>query len=146
MRFVRKTLQLIIAFALFLPLCLAQLEPPPSPQAPPSADWSNWLGPSGSGRIRARLRDESTFAAQHSAAVEVEVQNVYLSSVNLISRAGIVRGLLQYHVDNCPTVVTTDTRLRFDQLASGKHTITVAVIDFNSRLMTPQVILHAKIP
>jgi len=142
--FLRMVLGIIAAISM---QCMAQLAPPPAPEAPPAANWSNWLGPAGSGRIRARLRDQSAYAAQHSAAVEVEVQNIFLTSVEGgTTTSAVPRGLLQYQVDDCPTVVTTDTRLRFDHLAAGKHAITVSVIGLDNRQITPQVKLQVDIP
>lgn len=82
----------------------------------------------------------------HSAAVEVEVQNIFLSSVEVPAAATIHRGVLRYQLDGCAPVTTTDTRLRFDQLSSGDHTITVAILGLDNRLLTPDATLRLKVP
>lgn len=137
---------IFLAFLLLPSIGRAQLEPPPTPEPPPAADWSAWQGAAGSAQIRARLRDRTQYAAQHSAAVEVEVQNVWLTSPAPVSSNGIVQGVLRYQLDSCPPAVTTGTHLRFEQLSRGSHTITVAALGINNRLLTPYVTMHVKIP
>jgi hypothetical protein len=56
------------------------------------------------------------------------------------------RGMLRYQLDQYPCVVAIATNLRFDQVPSGQHTVTVAVIGFDNRLITPEAKLRVKIP
>jgi|SRR5579864_2735160 len=100
-------------------LCVAQLAPAPVPVPPPAPDWTDWSGPAGSVRIRARVRQDPP-PSSHSAAVEVEVEHVFLTDSTL---AGTDRGMLRYQLDQCPSVVTVATTLRFDRLPSGDHKI-----------------------
>ena len=127
-------------------VCIAQIEPPPKPEVPPAADWTSWQGTHDSVQIRARLRDVSQYSARHTAVVEVEVQNIWLNPPVQGSPGGARQGILRYQLDRCPPVVTTDTRLRFDQLSPGQHTISIGVIGLDNRLLTPFAILHVKIP
>ncbi|HKV81421.1 MAG TPA: hypothetical protein VJP02_24955 [Candidatus Sulfotelmatobacter sp.] len=103
------------------------------------ADWTDWLGAEGHAMIRARLRDKAENAGKHTAAVEVEVQNIWLHYPDEVVEPGIQVGALQYRIDDCPTIVTTETRLRFEELGSGDHTITVGVLGGDNRLVTPRV-------
>jgi hypothetical protein len=105
----------------------------------PGADWSDWLGAQGYARIRARLRDKAQNARMHSASVEVEVQNVWLHYPDEAAEPDIQVGVLQYRIDHCPAIVTTETRLRFQELPSGHHTITVGLLGMDNRLVTPRV-------
>lgn len=135
-----------LAFLLLPSIGRAQLEPPPTPEAPTAADWTAWQGTRGSAQIRARLRDKAQYAAQHIAAVEVEVQNVWLTLPAPVSSAGVVQAILRYQLDHCPPAVTTGTGLRFDQLSRGSHTITVVALGIDNRLLTPYATMHVKIP
>ena len=137
---------ILAVLVVFSRICTAQLAPPPAPEVPPAADWTDWLGNPGSARLRARLRDVSQYAAQHTAAVEAEVENIWLNPPAAASSSGIQQGVLRYQLDHCPPVVTTDTRLRFEQLSAGVHTITVAVLGFDNRLVTPYARLRLKVP
>lgn len=139
-------LPMLALLLLLVPALAMQLAPPPIPEVPPAPDWTEWLGNVGSPRMRARLRDVSEYAAQHAAAVEVEVQNIWLHSPIPASTSGVQQGVLRYQSDDCPPVITTDTRLRFGQLSSGKHTIKVTVLGFNDRQVTPSANLQLKVP
>lgn len=137
---------IFLAVLLLASMGRAQIEPPPTPEAPTAADWSPWQGAPGAAQIRARLRDKAQYAAQHIVAVEVEVQNVWLTLPGPVSSAGIVRGILRYQLDDCPPAVTTETRLRFEQLSPGRHTITVVALGIDNRLLTPYATMQVKIP
>lgn len=141
-----KSAIFLISLLLLSSFSFAQLEPAAAPEVPPTADWTLWQGQPDSVQIRARLRDEASYAAQHTAAVEVEVQRIWLSPPVPVPRGGVQQGILQYHLDRCPPVVTTDTRLRFEQLSPGDHTITIAVLGLDHRQLTPFATLHVKIP
>jgi hypothetical protein len=109
-------------------------------------EWSEWRGDSGGVRIRAGLRDHVQNAAKHTAAVEVEVQNVWLNYPNAFVQPGIRVGVLEYEVDECPKIITTETRLRFRDLAPGSHTITISLLGLDDQLLTPQVKLNLSVP
>jgi hypothetical protein len=113
--------------------------------APPVANWTDWLGSQGGPRLRARLRDEAQLADAHEAAVEVEVENIWLRSAP-VSDSGIAQGVLQYQLDQCAPVTTADTRLRFGQLSPGTHTIAVGVLNASNHLITPKAQLPVHIP
>lgn len=141
-----KSALFVISLFLFSTSCIAQLEPAPAPEVPPTADWTLWQGQPDSVQLRARLRDEALYAAQHTAAVEVEVQKIWLTRPVPVPQGGVQQGILRYQLDQCPPAVTTDTRLRFEQLSPGSHTITVVVLGLDHRLLTPFATLHVKIP
>jgi hypothetical protein len=109
-------------------------------------DWTIWLGPSGGPRLRARLTDKSQNAAQHVAVVEVEAANVFLHESNLVTENGIQVGLLRYRIDHDPAVLTTQTHLIFQEIPSGPHTISVALIAPDHRLLAPEAKLELTIP
>lgn len=141
-----KSAMFVISLLLLSWSCIAQIEPAPAPEFPPTADWTSWQGEPESVQLRARLRDEALYAAQHTAAVEVEVQKIWLSPPVPVPQGGVQQGILRYQLDRCPPVVTTDTRLRFEQLSPGRHTITVVVLGLDERMLTPFATLHIKIP
>lgn len=110
-------------------------------------NWSMWQGSEGGVQVRARLRDKEQNARQHLAAVEVEVQNVWLHYPAPVPQDGIQVAVLEYRLDSCPPVLTTDTRLRFDQLAPGVHRVRVALLGANdSSPISPVVTLEVNIP
>ena len=109
-------------------------------------DWTDWQGPNGGARIRAGLRDRAENAQKHIAAVEIEVQNVWLNYPNAFAQPGVRVGVLQYQVDQCPKVLTTDTRLQFQDLAAGNHIITVNLLDMNNQLLAPQAKMTLVVP
>jgi hypothetical protein len=109
-------------------------------------DWTVWLGPSGAPRLRARLTDKTQNAAQHAAIVEVEVANVFLHESNLLTENGIQVGVLRYVIDHYPAVLTTQTHLIFQEIPSGPHTISVALIAPDNRLLAPEARLELTIP
>jgi len=146
MRLASASYRFIPALFFLLLVCRAQLAPPPVPEAPPAAPWTDWLGPVGYARIRARLRDQSALARKDSAVVEVEVQNVFLDRFNPHPGNPSQRGLLRYQLDKHPPVATAQTRRRFDHLGAGEHTITIAVIGDDKRPITPRVKLHLEVP
>ena len=112
-----------------------------------SQDATNWLGECGNARIRAFLRDPVRNAENHVAAVEVEVENIWLNYPNDYVEPGIQVGVLQYQIDRCSTILTTETRLRFQKLKPGKHTITVRLLSSaNQRLLAPAARLCLRIP
>jgi hypothetical protein len=109
-------------------------------------EWTDWQGPSGGARIRAGLRDRAQNAEKHAASVEVEVQNIWLNYPNDFAQPGISVGVLQYQLDHCPTILTTDTRLRFQDLPSGSHTISVSLLGTNNRVLAPEAKMTLQIP
>jgi hypothetical protein len=139
-----KAAVLVLIATLAFATCAAQLAPPPAPEAPPAdAGWTDWLGGANSPRLRARLTAPAP--DQHTAGLEVEVQNVFLNSP-VVPTNGVQQGMLRYQVDHCPPILTTDTRLQFSGLASGTHSISVAVVGIGNGLLTPEARLQAKIP
>lgn len=130
-----------LRFGLSLLLLLLGFLPSSSAQ-----DWTDWLGPSGGPTLRARLRDKDQNAKLHIAAVEVEVNNIWLHSPDVVPEPGIQLGVLQYQLDHCSPVVTTDTRLRFQDLTAGKHVISVGVLGLNNDLLTPKANLKVTVP
>ena len=109
-------------------------------------NWSDWLGPQGGARLRVRLLNEAQDARAHIAAVEVELRNVFLNYPDVVQQSGIATAILRYRIDNCPPIVTTDTRLRFEQLASGNHQISVQLLGVNDRALSPEAKLTVTIP
>jgi hypothetical protein len=110
-------------------------------------NWSLWQGPQGGVRLRAQLRDQEQSARQHLASIEVEVQNVWLHYPSPVQQAGVQAAVLEYQLDSCPPILTTDTRLRFNQLKQGIHHVNVGLLraDNNSPL-SPIVTLEVNIP
>ncbi len=109
-------------------------------------DWTDWQGPSGGPRLRARLLDKEANAALGVAAVEVEVQNTFLDYPQVSQQAGVPEGVLQYQLDSCAPILTTDTRLRFQQLKHGTHTISVSLLGLDNRALAPRAQLELAIP
>jgi hypothetical protein len=109
-------------------------------------DWTVWLGPSGSPRLRARLSDKAQNAAEHAAVVEVEVANVFLHESSLVTENGIRVGILRYRIDHGPAVLTTQTLLIFQEIPSGPHVISVSLIAPDDRLLAPEARLELTIP
>lgn len=110
-------------------------------------NWSMWQGPQEGIRLRAQLRDKEQNARQHLAAIEVEVQNAWLHYPSPVQQAGIQAAVLEYQLDSCPPVLTTDTRLRFDHLARGVHRVSVALLGANdNRALSPTVTLEVSVP
>jgi len=108
--------------------------------------WTDWAGPVGGPRLRARLLDGTDNAKKRVAAVEVEAKNVWLHSPVPTSAYGVVTAVLQYRLDSNPPVVTSDTRLRFEQLPSGNHIITVALLGVDHRVISGPAKLSVHIP
>lgn len=109
-------------------------------------NWTDWSGPDGSVRIRAGFVNQTQNAAKHLVAVEVEVEDVWLNYPNVFSEPGLRVGVLQYQLDHCPPILTTDTRLRFQDLPAGDHVVTVRVVDSAGNLLAPRVSLNVLIP
>jgi hypothetical protein len=131
-RQVRTIWQWLLVIVILAPVSMAQ-------------DWTFWQGPPGGTRIRARLRDKDANAKIHKAAVEVEVENIWLHAPSPFPQP-IEAGVLRYEVDHCPPILTTDTRLSFDQLSAGDHTITIVVVGAENQPITPSVKLEVTIP
>lgn len=109
-------------------------------------DWTDWQGPNGGTRIRAGLRDRVQNAQKHVAAIEVEVQNVWLNYPDVFAQPGVRVGVLEYQMDQCPKILTTDTRLRFLDLPAGNHTITVSLLDIHNQLLAPEAKMTLDVP
>ena len=107
--------------------------------------WSLWQGPAGGAQIRARLQYKAEDAANHIAAVEVEVRNVWLHSPDVVP-TGLQEGVLDYGIDNCPRIITTDTHIRFEEVRAGKHTIDVRLLGTDNRPLGPQLQLALRVP
>jgi hypothetical protein len=112
----------------------------------PTADWTDWTGTASNPRLRARLVDAADNSQKHAAAVEVEVQHVWLHAPAPSSAYGVITAVLQYKVDSDPSVVTADPRLRFEQLPSGDHVITVTLLGVDDRPISGTARLSAHIP
>lgn len=108
--------------------------------------WTDWLGPSGSPKLRANLKDEVPNAQAHVADVEVEVENVWLNFPDNISQSGATVGILRYEIDRCPPVATTETRIRFEHLTPGNHVISVELLGSGNRQLAPAAKLEVRIP
>jgi hypothetical protein len=108
--------------------------------------WTDWTGPVGGPRLRARLLDKEHNSKSRAASVEVEVKNIWLHNPAPTSEYGVVTGVLEYKVDNNPSVVTPDTRLRFEQLSPGNHTITVVTLGVGERPISGKARLVVDIP
>jgi len=116
------------------------------PAAAAGTHWTDWLGPSGSPKLRADLKNETQSAQNHVADVEVEVENVWLNFPDNINQTGVTTGVLRYQVDRCPPVVTTETRIQFEQLTRGNHLITVELLGRDNRQLAPAAKLEVRIP
>lgn len=125
-------------------LCLAFCYVVPAPAV--AQNWTMWEGPQAGVRLRAQLRDKEQNSRKHLAAVEVEVQNVWLHYPYPVPQAGIQAAVLQYQLDSCPPVLTTDTRLRFDELTSGAHEIAVTLLGPEDRPISPSAQLLLNVP
>jgi hypothetical protein len=109
-------------------------------------NWSDWSGPKGAARLRARVLDQDLNAKQHAAVVEVEVQNVFLHHPDFVEQSGVQEGILKYELDQCPAILTTDTRMTFQQLPSGSHEIAVGLLGGDNRALAPKVKLQVSVP
>ena len=79
--------------------------------------------------------------------MEVEVENIWLNYPNDYVEPGIQVGVLQYQIDRCPVILTTETRLRFQKLMRGTHTVTVSLVGSNNQwLLAPPARLRFRIP
>jgi hypothetical protein len=108
---------------------------------------TDWLGEYGGPRIRASLRDPTQNARNHVASVEVEVENIWLNYPNEYMESGVRVGVLQYRIDHCPAILTTETRLRFEKLKRGKHAVTIRLLGSNNELLVaPIATLRFRIP
>jgi hypothetical protein len=108
--------------------------------------WTDWQGRTEGPQIRARLLDSATNAEKHVASVEVEVKHVWLHSPAPISQYGVRSALLEYKLDNDPSVVTSDTRLKFEQLAPGNHVIAIMLIGIDDRQIGSVAKLSVAVP
>lgn len=109
-------------------------------------DWTDWIGPKGGPRLRARLLDKTQYAAQHEADVEVEVGNVWLTDPSSEELSTIPAAALEFRLDTDPPMVTTASRVRFVDLPSGKHSISVGLLGRDNRLLAPRATLELEIP
>lgn len=96
--------------------------------------------------MRAQLRDKDQNARSHAAAVEVEVQNVWLNYPDPVPQQGIQAAVLEYQLDNCPAILTTETRLSFERLSSGEHAISIVLVGKDNRAISPRARLQVSIP
>ncbi len=86
--------------------------------------------------------------AKHKAVtVEVKVDGIELvDPAEAGSRSKPGQAHLHYQVDQGPVIVTTATKLSFQDLASGDHTITVNLAGNDHRPVGPQQVLSVRIP
>lgn len=84
--------------------------------------------------------------ARHIASVEVEVGNIWLHYPDLFFQSGLQVGVLDYQIDNCPPIITTDTHIRFEEISSGAHTITVRLLGTDNQPLGPKVKLAFQVP
>lgn len=109
--------------------------------------WTDWQGAPGNPRLRARLIENETNAGKHAASVEVEVKNVWLHSpVPPINQYGVRSALLEYKLDEGPSVVTSDARLKFEQLTPGNHVIAIRLIGIDDRPIGSVAKLSVHVP
>jgi hypothetical protein len=109
--------------------------------------WTDWQGGAEGPQLRARLIDSAANAEKHVASVEVEVKHVWLHSpVAPVSQYGARSALLEYKLDNDPSVVTSDTRLKFEQLAPGNHVIAIMLIGIDDRQIGSVAKLSVAVP
>lgn len=109
--------------------------------------WTDWQGNPGTPRLRARLIDIEINAGKRAASVEVEAQNVWLHSpVAPVSQYGVKSAVLEYKLDNDPSVVTPDTRLKFEQLTPGNHVIAIRLIGIDDQPIDGVVKLSVHVP
>lgn len=99
------------------------------------------MGVPGGPRLRAQL-EAPTIDLAESAVVEVQVERIWLHRPVLAISYGVPTGELRYQVDNQPTVVTTDTRLKFEGLARGEHTIRVTLLGADERPLGPPAVVQ----
>jgi hypothetical protein len=92
------------------------------------------------------LLNEASNSQKRVAAVEVEVKNVWLHTPAPSSEYGVVTAVLRYRLDANPPIVTSDTRLRFEQLSSGNHVITVVLLGLDDRAISGTAKLSIHIP
>jgi len=109
-------------------------------------DWTIWLGPERGPMIRAGIVDARVNAKKHMAAVEVQVRGIWLNYPDLFVEPGLRIGVLRYQIDNCPPIVTTETRLRFEDLPAGNHAITVSLLGLGDMLLAPEARLKITVP
>jgi hypothetical protein len=110
--------------------------------------WTDWIGPVGGVRLRARLLNETDNSKLHAASMEVEVKHVWLHTPGPSSAYsyGVVAAVLRYQLDSNPPVVTPDPRLRFEQLPSGNHVITIVLLGADDRVISGPAKLSVHIP
>lgn len=109
-------------------------------------DWTLWQGAKGAPRLRAELWNKQQNARKHLAQVEVEVQNVWVHAPDVVPQTGVPQGVLKYQLDSCAPIVTTDTKLKFEQLKSGSHRINVSLVGMDDRPLSPPATLTLSIP
>ncbi|HXZ81057.1 MAG TPA: hypothetical protein VEG30_14100 [Terriglobales bacterium] len=105
-----------------------------------------WQGQKDHPRLRATLQDKDKNAKNHAAVVEVETQNVGLVDVGAPGYGGNDVGILEYQIDQDPPVVTEDTRVMFRDLSSGKHTVTVSLLNTQYKEMGAKAKLDVEVP
>jgi len=110
-----------------------------------AAQEGKWEGQKDHPRLRATLQEKDKNAKDHAAVVEVETQNIGLVDVDT-SYGGSDLGLLEYQVDQSPALVTEDTRVMFRDLNSGKHTITVSLLDTHYKDLGAKTTLDVDVP
>lgn len=108
--------------------------------------WTIWEGPKGAPRLRAELWNKADNAEHGIASVEVEVQNVWIHSPAATPQPGIPEAILKYQLDSCPGIFTTDTRLKFAELAPGNHVIRVALVGTDNHVISPDATLTLTTP
>lgn len=117
--------------------------------APPSVRVSHggdlFSGTEGAVTLSAELVQPKLKASRGVATVKTEV--IGLGIVDAVKAKNQPRQTqLQYQIDAGPEIATTAPKLSFHDLPSGKHEITVKLIDNNHRPLGPQETLEVAIP
>jgi hypothetical protein len=105
-----------------------------------------WQGEQNHPMLRATFKNKDKNVEKHAAVVEVETQNIGLVTSDVSSYEGNDMGLLEYQVDQAPVLATADTRVMFRGLTSGKHTITVSLVNTQYKELGAEAKLEVDVP
>jgi len=105
-----------------------------------------WQGEQNHPMLRATFKNKDNNAEKHAAVVEVETQNIGLVASDVSSYEGSDVGLLEYQVDQAPVLATADTRVMFRDLTTGRHTITVSLVNTEYKGLGAKAKLEVDVP
>jgi len=105
-----------------------------------------WQGEQNHPMLRATFKNKDNNAEKHAAVVEVETQNIGLVASDVSSYEGSDVGLLEYQVDQAPVLATADTRVMFRDLTTGRHTITVSLVNTEYKGLGGKAKLEVDVP